>query len=140
MSCGAPTGARSPARRTDVRSKLASRGSRQDRHLLMGSFSTISAALDEIARGRMVVVVDDEDRENEGDLVMAAEPVTSEAINFMATYARGLICLTLTPEQCGRLGLEMMAFRNASSHQTPFTVTIEARDGVTDGLSASDRA
>jgi 3,4-dihydroxy 2-butanone 4-phosphate synthase/GTP cyclohydrolase II len=106
----------------------------------MGSFSTISAALDEIARGRMVVVVDDEDRENEGDLVMAAEHVTSEAINFMATYARGLICLTLTPEQCGRLGLEMMAFRNASSHQTPFTVTIEAREGLTDGLSATDRA
>ena len=88
----------------------------------------------------MVVVVDDEDRENEGDLVMAAEFVTPDAINFMATQARGWICLALTPERCDELGLELMAAKNETPHETPFTVTIEAREGVTTGISAADRA
>ena len=88
----------------------------------------------------MVVVVDDEDRENEGDLVMAAEYVTADSINFMATHARGWICLALTGERCDELGLELMSMRNETAHQTPFTVTIEAREGVTTGISAADRA
>ncbi len=88
----------------------------------------------------MVVVCDDEDRENEGDLVMAAQFVTPEAINFMAKEARGWICLALTPERCDELGLELMTAKNESPLQTPFTVTIEARDGVTTGVSAHDRA
>ena len=88
----------------------------------------------------MVVVVDDEDRENEGDLVMAAEFVTADDINFMATHARGWICLALTGERCDELGLELMSLRNETAHATPFTVTIEAREGVTTGVSAADRA
>jgi 3,4-dihydroxy 2-butanone 4-phosphate synthase / GTP cyclohydrolase II len=104
------------------------------------SFATIEEALEEIAAGRMVVVVDDEDRENEGDLVMAAQFVTPDAINFMATHARGWICLALTPERCDELGLELMAAKNETPHQTPFTVTIEAREGVSTGISAADRA
>ncbi len=103
-------------------------------------FATVEEALEEIAAGRMVVVVDDEDRENEGDLVMAAEFVTADAINFMATHARGWICLALTPERCDELGLELMTAKNETPHQTPFTVTIEAREGVTTGISAADRA
>jgi 3,4-dihydroxy 2-butanone 4-phosphate synthase/GTP cyclohydrolase II len=87
-----------------------------------------------------VVVVDDEDRENEGDLVMAAEHVTPDAINFMATHARGWICLALTPERCDELDLELMTAKNDTPYQTPFTVTIEAREGVTTGISAADRA
>src|ERR671925_520142 len=88
----------------------------------------------------MVVVVDDEDRENEGDLVMAAEFVSADDINFMATHARGWICLALTPERCDELDLELMSLKNETAHQTPFTVTIEAREGVTTGISAADRA
>jgi 3,4-dihydroxy 2-butanone 4-phosphate synthase/GTP cyclohydrolase II len=103
-------------------------------------FATVEEALEEIAAGRMVVVVDDEDRENEGDLVMAAEFVTADAINFMATHARGWICLALSPERCEELGLELMSLKNETAHQTPFTVTIEAREGVTTGISAADRA
>ena len=103
-------------------------------------FATIDEAIDEIRRGKMVVVCDDEDRENEGDLVMAAQFVTPEAINFMAKEARGWICLALTPERCDELGLELMTAKNESALQTPFTVTIEARDGVTTGVSAHDRA
>jgi 3,4-dihydroxy 2-butanone 4-phosphate synthase / GTP cyclohydrolase II len=104
------------------------------------TFATVEEALEDIAAGRMVVVVDDEDRENEGDLVMAAEHVTPDAINFMATHARGWICLALTPERCDELGLELMTSKNDTPHQTPFTVTIEAREGVTTGISAADRA
>jgi 3,4-dihydroxy 2-butanone 4-phosphate synthase/GTP cyclohydrolase II len=104
------------------------------------SFATIEDALEDIAAGRMVVVVDDEDRENEGDLVMAAEWVTPDAINFMATHARGWICLALTPERCDELDLELMTAKNETPHETPFTVTIEAREGVTTGISAADRA
>lgn len=103
-------------------------------------FATVDEALAEIAAGRMIVVVDDEDRENEGDLVMAAEHVTPEAINFMATNARGWICLALTPERCGELDLELMTSKNETPYETPFTVTIEAREGVTTGISAADRA
>jgi 3,4-dihydroxy 2-butanone 4-phosphate synthase/GTP cyclohydrolase II len=103
-------------------------------------FASIEEALEEIAAGRMVVVVDDEDRENEGDLVMAAEHVTPEAINFMTRQAGGWICLALTPERCDALGLELMAAKNDSPFETPFTVTIEAREGVTTGISVSDQA
>jgi len=103
-------------------------------------FATIDQAIEEIRQGRMVVVCDDEDRENEGDVVMAAQFVTPETINFMAKEARGWICLALTPERCHELGLELMTAKNESALQTPFTVTIEARDGVTTGVSAHDRA
>ncbi|HEU4979373.1 MAG TPA: bifunctional 3,4-dihydroxy-2-butanone-4-phosphate synthase/GTP cyclohydrolase II [Solirubrobacteraceae bacterium] len=103
-------------------------------------FATVEEALEDIASGRMVVVVDDEDRENEGDLVMAAELVSADDINFMATHARGWICLALSPERCDELGLELMTLKNETAHQTPFTVTIEAREGVTTGISAADRA
>jgi 3,4-dihydroxy 2-butanone 4-phosphate synthase / GTP cyclohydrolase II len=104
------------------------------------AFSTIEEALEEIRAGRMVIVCDDEDRENEGDLVMAAQFVTPEAINFMAKEARGWICLALTSERCDELGLELMTQKNDTAHGTPFTVTIEAREGVTTGISAADRA
>ena len=103
-------------------------------------FATIEEALEDIAAGKMVVVVDDEDRENEGDVVMAAEHVTPDAINFMATHARGWICLALTPERCEELDLELMTAKNDTPFETPFTVTIEAREGVTTGISAADRA
>ncbi len=103
-------------------------------------FSTIEDAIEEIRRGKMVVVCDDEDRENEGDVVMAAQFVTPESINFMTKQARGFICLALTPERCAELGLDLMTAKNESRMQTPFTVTIEAREGVTTGVSAHDRA
>ncbi len=105
-----------------------------------GTFATIEEAIEEIRQGRMVVVCDDEDRENEGDLTMAAQFATPEAINFMAKEARGLICLALTPERCDELGLDLMAAKNETPLQTAFTVAIEARDGVTTGISAADRA
>src|SRR5215213_4883048 len=103
-------------------------------------FSPVEDAIEDIRAGRMVVVCDDEDRENEGDLVMAAQFVTPEAINFMAKEARGLICLTLTPERCDEMGLDLMAAKNESAFETAFTVSIEAREGVTTGISAADRA
>ncbi len=103
-------------------------------------FATIEEALEEIAEGKMIVVVDDEDRENEGDLVMAAQFVTPDAINFMQRQAGGWICLTLTAERCEALGLELMTLKNESAHETPFTVTIEAREGVTTGISVQDQA
>jgi 3,4-dihydroxy 2-butanone 4-phosphate synthase/GTP cyclohydrolase II len=104
------------------------------------AFSTVEEAIDEIRRGRMVVVCDDETRENEGDLTMAAQFATPEAINFMAKEARGLICLTLTPDRCDELGLDLMAAKNESPFQTAFTISVEAREGVTTGISAADRA
>jgi 3,4-dihydroxy 2-butanone 4-phosphate synthase/GTP cyclohydrolase II len=104
------------------------------------AMSTIDDALEELSAGRMVVVVDDEDRENEGDLVMAAQFVTPDAINFMTRQAGGWICLALTPERCDALGLELMTLKNESAHETPFTVTIEARAGVTTGISVYDQA
>ena len=105
-----------------------------------GVFSTIEEAIDDIRRGRMVVVCDDETRENEGDLTMAAQFATPEAINFMAKEGRGLICLTLTGERCDELGLNLMAAKNEAPLQTAFTVSVEAREGVTTGISAADRA
>jgi len=101
---------------------------------------SIEAAIEDIRNGKMVILVDDEDRENEGDLTMAAEMVTPEAVNFMARFGRGLICLTLTGEHCDRLGLPMMVDNNTASFGTAFTVSIEARTGVTTGISAADRA
>lgn len=94
----------------------------------------------ELAAGRMVILVDEEDRENEGDLILAADHVTPEAINFMAKFGRGLICLTLTRERCERLRLPPMTSRNGAPHGTAFTVSVEAATGVTTGISASDRA
>jgi 3,4-dihydroxy 2-butanone 4-phosphate synthase/GTP cyclohydrolase II len=104
------------------------------------SISTIPELVAELAAGRMVILVDEEDRENEGDLVLAADHVTPEAINFMARFGRGLICLTLNRERCERLQLPPMASRNGTRHGTAFTVSIEAATGVTTGISAADRA
>ena len=103
-------------------------------------FCSIEEAIEEIRAGRMVVVVDSPDRENEGDLCMAAEHVSADAINFMATHGRGLICLTLTPERCEELGLQMMVQHNQTPYETAFTVSIEAREGIETGISAKDRA
>jgi len=103
-------------------------------------FSTIEEAIEDIRDGKMVVVCDAEDRENEGDLTMAAQFVTPEAINFMATHGRGLICLAITPDRCDELGLDLMAAKNESPYQTAFTVSVEAREGITTGISAHDRA
>lgn len=104
------------------------------------TISPIEDIIAEMRAGRMVILVDEEDRENEGDLVLAAEHVTAEAINFMAKYGRGLICLTLTEERCRQLGLVQMARDNKSPYSTAFTVSIEAAEGVTTGISAQDRA
>ncbi|MGA3127001.1 MAG: 3,4-dihydroxy-2-butanone-4-phosphate synthase [Candidatus Korobacteraceae bacterium] len=103
-------------------------------------FCDVPAALEEMRAGRMVIIVDDEDRENEGDLTMAAEKVTPEAINFMARFGRGLICLSLTEERCDFLRLGPMTSANESAFGTAFTESIEAREGVTTGISAADRA
>ncbi|MES2070744.1 MAG: bifunctional 3,4-dihydroxy-2-butanone-4-phosphate synthase/GTP cyclohydrolase II [Pseudomonadota bacterium] len=104
------------------------------------SMSNTKEIVEELRAGRMVILVDEEDRENEGDLVLAAEFVTPEAINFMAKFGRGLICLTLTEERCDQLNLAMMTSRNGTSYGTNFTVSIEAAEGVTTGISAADRA
>ncbi len=103
-------------------------------------FATIEEAIDDIRAGKFVVVVDAPDRENEGDLTLAAEHITPAAINFMATHARGLICLCLTEERCDELGLRPMTYNNETPFETAFTVAIEAREGVTTGISAADRA
>src|SRR6202142_16171 len=100
----------------------------------------MEGGVEESRRGKMGVVCDDEDRENEGDVVMAAQFVTPESINFMTKQARGFICLALTPERCAELGLDLMTAKNESRRQTPFPVTIGAREGVTTGVSAHDRA
>ena len=102
--------------------------------------SSIEEIIEDARNGRMFILVDDEERENEGDLVIPAQMATPEAVNFMAKYGRGLICLSLTAERLRHLDLPLMAQRNVSRHQTAFTVSIEARDGVTTGVSASDRA
>ena len=96
--------------------------------------------IDDIRQGKMVILMDDEDRENEGDLIIAAERVRTEDINFMATNARGLICLTLTKERCEFLGLPLMVNENNTPYNTNFTISIEAATGVTTGISAADRA
>jgi 3,4-dihydroxy 2-butanone 4-phosphate synthase/GTP cyclohydrolase II len=103
-------------------------------------FAAVEEAIEEIREGRPVIVVDDEDRENEGDLTIAAQFATPDAINFMATHGRGLICLCLTEERCDELGLRMMTDQNESPFGTAFTVSIEAREGVTTGISAHDRS
>ena len=104
------------------------------------AFAPVPELLEDIRQGRMVVIVDDEDRENEGDLIMAAEQVRPSDINFMVTHARGLVCLSLTRERCAQLGLPPMVQSNTSRHRTNFTVSIEAAEGVTTGISAHDRA
>ncbi len=104
------------------------------------SIATVEEIIAEIRAGRMVILVDEEDRENEGDLILAADFVTPEAINFMARFGRGLICLTLTAERCRQLDLPLMVTRNGTPHGTNFTVSIEAAEGVTTGISAADRA
>ena len=109
---------------------------------LHSAIASVEAAIEDIAAGKMVILVDDEDRENEGDLCIAAEKVTAESINFMAKYGRGLICLSLTEERLEQLHLHMMVpdYENTSGFGTAFTVSIEARHGVTTGISAADRA
>src|SRR5258706_4257593 len=104
------------------------------------TISPTQELIDDIRRGRMVVLADAEDRENEGDLLIAADFITPEAINFMATHARGLVCLTLTEERCRQLNLPLMVNDNRSPMGTAFTVTIEAATGVSTGISAADRA
>ncbi len=103
-------------------------------------FARIEDALDDVRQGRMVIVCDDEGRENEGDLTLAAQFATPDAINFMAKEGRGLICLALSPDRCDELGLDLMAAKNESRFETAFTVSVEARAGVTTGISAADRA
>ena len=104
------------------------------------SLSSISEVINDIKAGKMIILVDDENRENEGDLVIPATKATAEKINFMAKFGRGLICLALTSGRVKKLDLPLMSSQNASRHQTAFTVSIEARTGVSTGISASDRA
>src|ERR1700683_4985726 len=103
-------------------------------------FDPIEDAIKEIRAGRMIVVTDDADRENEGDLVMAAEKITPAAVNFMATHGRGLICAPITEERAAQLGLQRMVLENRESYRTDFTVSVDAAKGVTTGISAPDRA
>ncbi|TPG16657.1 3,4-dihydroxy-2-butanone-4-phosphate synthase [Sphingomonas koreensis] len=109
-------------------------------HLRHAFLSSPEEIIDEARNGRMFILVDDEDRENEGDLVIPAQMATPDAINFMATHGRGLICLALTKKRIDQLGLDLMSRKNGTRHETAFTVSIEARDGVTTGISAADRA
>src|SRR6266480_4324058 len=104
------------------------------------AFTDVLTALEEIRSGRMIVIVDDEDRENEGDLMLAAEKVSPESINFMAKFGRGLICLTLTEERLEHLRIAPMSAENTSNYGTAFCEAIDAREGVTTGISAYDRA
>ncbi len=104
------------------------------------ALNSIEELLDDMRQGKMVILMDDEDRENEGDLIIASECVRTEDINFMARFARGLICMPMTRERCERLGLPLMVQRNGSGFGTKFTVSIEAAEGVTTGISAADRA
>src|SRR6478672_3287658 len=103
-------------------------------------FDAIDDVVSDIAKGRIVIVTDDADRENEGDLVMAAEKVTPEAVNFMAMHGRGLICAPITDERAEQLGLQRMVLENRESYRTDFTVSVDAAKGVTTGISAHDRA
>src|SRR5919199_5029518 len=106
----------------------------------MSAFTDVPSAIEDIRAGRMVVVVDDEDRENEGDLTLAAEKVTPDAINFMARFGRGLICLSMTPERLDELEIPLMVAQNSSRFETAFCVSIEAKGRTTTGISAADRA
>ena len=103
-------------------------------------FISVDEAVARIARGEQIIVVDDEDRENEGDVCMAAEMADAEAINFMARFGRGLICVSITGERCDELELPLMVEKNTSTHGTAFTVSVEVREGTTTGISAHDRA
>ena len=114
--------------------------SKPERYDLSDYLSSIDEIIDEARNGRMFILVDDEDRENEGDLVIPAQMATPDAVNFMATHGRGLICLALTQQRVEELGLPAMSANNAMRHQTAFTVSIEAKEGVTTGISAADRA
>ncbi|MEE8444092.1 MAG: 3,4-dihydroxy-2-butanone-4-phosphate synthase, partial [Alphaproteobacteria bacterium] len=107
---------------------------------MRAALATPEEIIEDIGQGRMVVLVDDEDRENEGDLVVAAEMADADAINFMATHGRGLVCLSMTAARVDELGLSMMARENKAPLGTAFTISIEAREGVTTGISAADRA
>ena len=109
-------------------------------HLKTSIFSDIEDIIADIHDGKMVIMVDDENRENEGDLLMAAEKVRPEDINYMARYGRGLICLTLSRERCAQLRLPLMVYETDAYHATNFTVSIEAAEGITTGISAHDRA
>ncbi|MEE9498600.1 MAG: bifunctional 3,4-dihydroxy-2-butanone-4-phosphate synthase/GTP cyclohydrolase II [Nitrospinaceae bacterium] len=104
------------------------------------SFSSIEDAIEDVKQGKLIVIVDDEDRENEGDLMIAAEKCSPEVVNFMAKYGRGLICLTLTEQRTAQLGLPMMVQENQAQFGTPFTVSVDAKNGITTGISAADRA
>src|SRR3954466_10545583 len=103
-------------------------------------FDTVDDVISDIAAGRMVIVTDDADRENEGDLVMAAEKVTPEAVNFMSKYGRGLICVPISNERAEQLGLQRMVAQNRELYRTDFTVSVDAAKGITTGISAHDRA
>src|SRR6187431_2000216 len=103
-------------------------------------FDSIESVIEDLRNGRMVIVVDDADRENEGDLIMAAEFVTPEAVNFMAKYGRGLICVPTTSERLKQLGIEEMVTQNRESFKTAFQVSVDATKGITTGISAADRA
>src|SRR6202051_4387499 len=103
-------------------------------------FDAIDDIVSDIAHGRIVIVTDDADRENEGDLVMAAEKVTPEAVNFMATHGRGLVCVPISNERAEQLGLQRMVLQNREKHRTDFTVSVDAARGVTTGISAYERA
>src|SRR3989344_109533 len=105
-----------------------------------GVMATAEEIINEARNGRMYILVDDEDRENEGDLIIPAQMATPDSVNFMATHGRGLICLTLTKSRVDQLGLELMSRQNGTRHETAFTTSIEAREGVTTGISAADRA
>ena len=104
------------------------------------ALNSTAEIIEDIKQGKMVILMDDEDRENEGDIIMAAEHVTPEAINFMVKHARGLVCLPMTAERCQRLNLPLMVDLNKAQFSTNFTVSIEAAEGVTTGISAADRA
>ena len=104
------------------------------------ALDNIADIIEDMRQGKMVILMDDEDRENEGDIIIAAEACTAEHINFMAKHARGLICMPMTDERCDRLGLPLMAQHNGSGFGTKFTISIEAAEGVTTGISAADRA
>ena len=113
---------------------------KESREELQDMFSSIEETLEDVRQGKMIIIVDDEDRENEGDLMIASEAVTPDAINFMARFGRGLVCVALTEERTRELGLSMMVEDNQSPFETPFTISIDARNGVTTGISAADRA
>ena len=103
-------------------------------------FNTVQEVVDDLRQGRMIILIDDENRENEGDVILAAEKVTPEAINFMLTHARGILCLAINAERAEELDLYPMVSNNTSNFQTPFTVSIDARNGITTGVSSKDRA